>query len=171
VAKAFDTIWIDGLFHKLRLLKLPSYILHTISSYLRGRAFEGSFRTATLSLRGMRTGVAQGGINFSPVLYSLYVNDMTSPSNHVELAHYTAIIATSRKPTLLFSYLESYLNDLQRWLSEWRIAINVSKSTAIIFARAERRFIKHRPVTLFGESIQWVDTTRYPGVNLDSRLT
>jgi len=30
----------------------------------------------------------------------------------------TAIIATSHKPTLLVSYLGSYLNDLQRWLSE-----------------------------------------------------
>jgi hypothetical protein len=84
----------------------------------------------------------------------------------VELALYaddTAIIATSRKPTLLVSYLESYLNDLQRWLSEWRIAINVSKSTAIIFARAVRRFILPRPVTLFGEAIEWLDRIRYLG--------
>jgi hypothetical protein len=111
----------------------------------------------------------------SPVLFSLYVNDMLPlPSHHVELAlnaDDTAIIATSRKPTLLFSYLESYLNDLQRWLSEWRIAINVCKSTAIIFARAGRRFIQPRPVTLFREPIEWVETTRYLGVTLDTRLT
>ena len=59
---------------------------------------------------------------------------MPSPSHHIELALYaddTAIIAMSRKPTLLVSYLESYLNDLQQWLSKWRITINVSKSTAI----------------------------------------
>jgi hypothetical protein len=59
---------------------------------------------------------------------------MLSPSHHVELTLYTddtAITATSRKPTLPVSYLESYLNDLRQWLSEWRIAINVSKSTAI----------------------------------------
>jgi hypothetical protein len=121
----------------------------------------------------MRAGVAHGGL-ISPVLFSLYVNDMPSPSHHVELALYaddTAVIATSRKPTLLVSYLESYLNDLQRWLSEWRIAINVSKSSAIIFARAGRRFIRPRPVTLFGESIEWVVTTRYLGVTLDKRLT
>jgi hypothetical protein len=46
----------------------------------------------------------------SPVLFSLYVNDMPSPSHHVELALYaddTAVIATSRKLTLLVSYLES----------------------------------------------------------------
>ena len=92
----------------------------------------------------MRAGVAQDGLIF-PILFSLYVNDMPSPSHHVDLALYaddTAIIATSRKPTLLVSYLDSYLNDLQRWLSEWRMAINVSKSTAIIFARAGRRFIQ-----------------------------
>jgi hypothetical protein len=173
VAKAFDTVWIDGLLYKLTLLNLPSYIVHTISSYLRNRTFEASFQTATSSRRGMRAGVAQGGL-ISPVLFSLYVNDMPSPSHHVELALYaddTAVIATSRKPTLLVSYLEAYLSDLQRWLSEWRIAINVSKSTAIIFARAGRRFIQPRPVRLFGEPIEWVDRTRYLGVTLDTRLT
>jgi hypothetical protein len=57
----------------------------------------------------MRAGVAQGGL-ISPVLFSLYVNDMPSASYHVELALYaddTTIMATSRKPTLLVSYLES----------------------------------------------------------------
>jgi len=86
----------------------------------------------------MQAGVAQEGL-ISPVLYSLYVNNMPQPSHHVKLALYaddTAIIATSRKPELLFSYLESYLNDLQLWLNERRIAIYVSKSTAIIFACA-----------------------------------
>jgi hypothetical protein len=83
----------------------------------------------------------------------------------------TAVIATSHKPTLLFSYLDSYLSDLQRWLSEWRIAINVPKSSAIIFARANTHFIQPRPVTLFGKPIKWVDTNRYLGVTLDKRLT
>jgi len=157
VAKAFDTIWIDCQLYKLTLLNFPSYIVHTISSYLRNRTFEASFQTATSSPRGLRVVVAQGRL-ISPVLFSLYVNDMPPPSHHVELALYpddTAIIATSRKPMLFVSYLESYLNDLQPWLSEWRIAINVSKSTAIIFARVGRRFIQPRSVTIFGEPIEW----------------
>jgi len=107
------------------------------------------------------------------VLFSLYVSDMPSPSHHVELALYaddTAIIATSRKPTLLVRYLESYLNDLQRWLSEWRFAINVSKSTAIIFARAGRRFIQPGPVTLRGTNRMGRQNS-LSGVTLDTRLT
>ena len=97
---------------------------------------------------------------------------MTIPSRHVELALHsddTAIIATSRKPELLVSYLESYLSDLERWLKEWRIAINVSKSTAMLFTR--RRIQKSRPVQLFGEPIAWVDAARYLGVILDTQLT
>jgi hypothetical protein len=175
VAKALDTIWIDGLLYKLTLLiNFPSYIVHTVSSYLLDRTFEASFQTVTSSRRVMRAEVAQDGL-MSLVLFSLYANDMPSPSpsQHVELALYaddTAIIATSRKPTLLVSYLESYLNDLQRWLTERRNAINVSESTAIIFARAGRRLIQPRPVTLFGEPVECVDTTRYLGVTLDTRL-
>jgi hypothetical protein len=169
MAKTFETVWIDGLIYKLTLLNFPSYIVHTISSYLRGRTFEAFFQTATSSGRGMRAGVAQGGL-ISPVLFSLYVNDMPSPSHHVELALYAddmEVIPTSRKPTLLVSLLESYLYDFQRWLSKWRITINVSKSSAIIFVLAGRRFIQYRPVTLFGEPIQLVETTRYLGVTLD----
>jgi hypothetical protein len=161
VATAFDSVWIDGLLYKLTLLNFPSYIVHKIS-YLQGRTFEASYQTATSSRRPIRAGVAQGDL---PCPFQS-VNDMPSPSHHVELAldaGDTATIATSSKLTLLVSYLDSYLSDLQRWLSEWRIAINVSKSTAIIFARAGRRFIQPRPVTLFGEPIQWDDTTRYLG--------
>jgi hypothetical protein len=105
VAKAFDTVWIDGFLYKLTLLNVPSYIVHTISSYLRGRTFEASFHTASSSRPCKRVRVAQGGL-ISPVPFSLYVNDMPSPSHHVELALYaddTAIIATSSKPTLLLS--------------------------------------------------------------------
>jgi len=85
VAKAFDTVWIDGLLYKLTLLKFPSYIVNTISSYLKERTFEASFQTATSSRRGMRAAVTQGGL-ISPVLFSLYVNDKPPHWHHVELA-------------------------------------------------------------------------------------
>jgi hypothetical protein len=52
---------------------------------------------------------AQGGF-LSPVLLSLYVKDMPTPSRNFELALYaenTAIIATYHKPVLLITYLHS----------------------------------------------------------------
>jgi len=69
VAKAFDTVWINGLLYKLTLLNFPSYIVHTIPSYFRdGRSKRRSRRPS--SRRGMKAGVAQGGL-ISPVLFSL----------------------------------------------------------------------------------------------------
>jgi hypothetical protein len=53
---------------------------------------------------------------------------------------------------------------------EWRTAINVSKSSAINFARAGRRIIQPRPVTLFGEKIGGDGAPRYFGVTRDTRL-
>jgi hypothetical protein len=173
VAKVFDTVWVDGLLFNLTALNFPSYIVKIISYCLHNRTFEAAFLTATSTRRHMRAGVAQGGL-VSPVLFSLYVNDMPVPSRHVDLALYaddTAIIATSRKSTLLIRYLESYLSDLERWLREWRTAINVSKSNAMLFAKAAWRIPRPRPVHFLGKPIEWVDTARYLGVALHSRLT
>jgi hypothetical protein len=128
VAKAFDTVWVKGLLYKLTVLNVPSYLVKTTSSYLDCRTFQTSFQSATSTCRGMRAGVAQGGL-VSPVLFSLYVKDIPTPSRHVELAHYaddTDLLAMSRNPSLLVGYLEAYFGRLERLLWDWRIAINVS---------------------------------------------
>jgi hypothetical protein len=117
-------------------------------------------------------GVAEGGI-ISPLLFGLYINDMPSPSRHVEFALYaddTSFVAMSRQPVLVVKYLETYLSDLERWLNVWRIDINISKCSAML-VRTGKRVPKPRSVHLFGEPIQWVDTARYLGVTLDKRLT
>jgi hypothetical protein len=70
----------------------------------------------------MRAGVAQGGL-VSPVLFSLYVNDIPTPSRHVELAHYAddaALAAMPRSPSLLVGYLEAYLSRLSTGLEDFR---------------------------------------------------
>jgi retron-type reverse transcriptase len=151
VAKAFDTVWVDVLLYKITILNFPSYFVKTISSYLKGRTFETSFQTATSVSRRMGAGVAQGGI-ISPFLCNLYVNDMPSPSVHVELAlpaDDTAVIATSHQPMLLVKYLDAYLSEQKRVLSERMIAINVLKSSAMHFAKTSWRFPKPRAVQLF----------------------
>jgi hypothetical protein len=108
------------------------------------------------------------------VLFSLYVNDIPTPSRHVELVQYTddtALLATSRSPSLLFGYPEAYLGRLECWLRDWRIAINVTKSTAVRFVKAARRIQKQRPVQFLGEPVQWVETARYLVVTLDTQRT
>lgn len=75
----------------------------------------------------MRDGVSQGEF-VQPELFSLYVNDIPAHSLHVELAQYaddTTFVATCRNPSLLFSYLETYVSRREHWLRDWRTDIVV----------------------------------------------
>jgi hypothetical protein len=121
----------------------------------------------------MRAGVAQGGL-VSLVLFSLYVNDIATSSRHVDLAQYvddTALVATSRSPSLLVGHLEAYLDRLECWLRDWTTAINVSNSIAVLFGKAAWRILKTRAVQFVAEPIQWVEAARYLGATLDTQLT
>jgi len=120
----------------------------------------------------MRPGRAEGGI-ISPALFSLYAKDMRLSSRHFELdlyMHDTAVIAKFCQTALLLKYLETYLSDLERWLSEWRIVMKVSKRSAMLFTKAVRRTPTPRPVQLFTEPIRWVDTARYLRMTIDKQL-
>jgi hypothetical protein len=79
------------------------------------RTSRTSLQTATSTRRVMRAAVAQG-VLVSPVLFSLYVNDIPTPSRHLVLAQYadgTAVIATYRDPSLLVGYLQACLGRLE----------------------------------------------------------
>jgi len=162
---AFDTLWVDDLY-KLMVLNFPSYFVRTNSSYMHGWTFEASFQASTFTCCGMRARVTQRGL-VSSILFCLCV-DIPAQSHHVELVLYaddTAIMATSRKPVLLLSYQKSYLGYPEWWLRGWRIAMNVSKSTLMLFAKAGRHNSKLHPVQLSAEPIHWVDRARFLGVD------
>jgi hypothetical protein len=121
----------------------------------------------------MRAGVAQVGL-VSPVLFSLIVNEIPTPSSHVKIAQYaddTALVATSRNPSLIVGYLDACFGRLERWLRDCRIAINISRSTAVFFVKAANRIQKPRAVQFLGEPIQCEESARYLGVTLDTQLT
>lgn len=98
-AKAFDTVWVDDRVYKLTSFNFASYLVKSMSYYLRARSFETLFYAATFCDREMRGGMVQGGL-ISIFLFSLYVNDM--PTSSKPLVLYTddmAIIATSASST------------------------------------------------------------------------
>jgi hypothetical protein len=53
LAKAFDTVWVKGLLYKLTILNFPTYFIKIISSYLGGRRFLTTIKTATSTSRVM----------------------------------------------------------------------------------------------------------------------
>jgi hypothetical protein len=92
----------------------------------------------------------------------------------MDLAEYaddTAVLSMSSSSSILVGYIEACLDRLEHWLWDWRIAINVQKSTVMHFARTARCIHWLKPVQFLGGPVQWVETARYLGVTLDTRLT
>jgi hypothetical protein len=119
-----------------------------ISSCLHCRTFQTLFQSATSTRCSMWVCLTRVGL-VSPMLFSPCVNEMPKRIRHVEPVLYaddTAAIAASRKISFLVSYLEIYLGGLENWLRIWRVAINVSESTVVLFASTARRIQQPRPV-------------------------
>jgi hypothetical protein len=151
------TVRVEGLLYKLTVLNFQSYLVTTISSYLHLPRHAGSCRP--------------GWNCFSCAVQSV-CKRRADAARHVELAlnaEDTALVATSRSLSLIVNYLEAFLCRLEHWLRDWKISINVSKSTAMLFTT--RCIQRPRTIQFLGESTAWVETARYLGVTLDNRLT
>ncbi|GBM60591.1 putative RNA-directed DNA polymerase from transposon BS, partial [Araneus ventricosus] len=73
-------VWIQGLIHKLIRYKIPPHLLQLLKSYLEERKFAVKIGNSISEAKIMRAGIPQGG-KISPLLYSLYVNDI--PKTHI----------------------------------------------------------------------------------------
>jgi hypothetical protein len=69
VAKAFATVWVDGLAYKLMALNFSSYLVKTIQFYLRSQTFEASFQAATSSLGQLLSSVSQSCGLIQPAIW------------------------------------------------------------------------------------------------------
>lgn len=73
--KAFDTVWLDGLLYKLMKMNFPKHLLYIIHDMLHEKIFQTKLNNEMSSTRKIIDGLQQGTIN-SPILFSLYANDV-----------------------------------------------------------------------------------------------
>jgi len=93
-----------------------------------------------------------------------------SPRTNIAIfADDTTIYSESRNLEATTHNLQNYLNILSRWSKSWKIQINASKSSAVIYSL--RRYSTPPPLKFDSESIPWQSSVKYLGVKLDKRLT
>uniref|UniRef100_A0A1X7TXX3 Reverse transcriptase domain-containing protein n=1 Tax=Amphimedon queenslandica TaxID=400682 RepID=A0A1X7TXX3_AMPQE len=75
VKKAFDTVWHDGLFFKLMQAGISPSIWKTLFYWYSHLVSAVSWDSITSQYFPVKQGICQGAV-LSPILYSLYVNDL-----------------------------------------------------------------------------------------------
>ena len=73
--KAFDKTWHNGLKYKLLKYKFPDNITRILSSFLNNRQMQIFYNGLHSDPFTLQAGTPQGSV-LSPLLYSLYVNDL-----------------------------------------------------------------------------------------------
>jgi len=143
-AKAFDTVWRDGLWYKLN----KSGVYNTSKLYkiivkmyegIKSCVFAGNVKSDFFA---SNAGVRQGE-NLSPMLFSLYINDLEKyliskgntyldfrdemSNNYMKL-----MVLLYADDTILLSNsaagLQKALNDLSKYCKEWKLKVNGSKT-------------------------------------------
>jgi hypothetical protein len=176
IERAFDKVWIHGLVAKLIQLNFSPHLIHLLYNYLHHRSFYVSIRNSSSEIHPISAGVPQGSL-LGPTLFNLFINDFpqinTDPNLAITLyADDAAINVRSGDVSLAVRKLNAALALLEPWLLNWRIQINIHKSSVTIFSK-RRNHLRGplSPVTLFNQYIPWINNPKYLGVTLDSKMT
>jgi hypothetical protein len=133
VAKAFDTVWHDGLVYKLHTEGLPLAIVKLINSFFENRVFHVKLGHALSTEREIEAGVLQGSV-LSPTLYAIFTA-VIPKLDGTKIALYaddTAILTRSGSPEVATQRVQSAVESLEIWFRLWRIDVNPEKSRAIL---------------------------------------
>ena len=175
--QAFDAVWRNGLWHKLLATKINGKCLAVIKSiYNNVRSKVTTHEGATIFFPCL-TGVRQGE-NLSPLLFSLYLNDLnhylmsnnaggsTCEFNSEDIYIYLKImVLLYADDTVLFSNTEGEmqhaLDVYQTYCNTWHLTVNVDKTKIVIFSSGK---LKQYNFLLNGLNIEVTNEYKYLGI-------
>lgn len=171
--KAFDTIQHDILLIKLQMYGIRGVAFTLIKNYLQNRMQYVYINNNSSNTLKIKYGVPQGSI-LGPLLFLLYVNDITNILGSPDLVMYAddtnAFFASASKPALE-SMANKYLDNLSVWLQKNKLQLNVKKTNYIIFAPINR--CEDTKVTIYFENkiIEEVTEQKFLGVWFNRELS
>lgn len=190
--KAFDTVWLDGLFYKLLKKEFPKHLVKMIWNMLHNKKFfvtHGQQRSSKLF--EIKNGLQQGTVN-SPVLFSIFISDLlqmyelniNNLKSAIAFADDLLIYIRGNKVSKIQIALQEIFNKIQDYFHTWKLKLNVNKCETILFrpyisqisdanydVRKYSGKFHIRDAKNPETKIPHKNTVRYLGIHLDFKLS
>jgi len=174
ISKAFDKVWHNGLIYKLIKLNVPSYIIKYLVDFLKDRKFRVSVGESLSDPCSIFCSVPQGSV-LGPLLFLIYINDIPlTDSKHIS---YSSLFADDLATIFIYNKLNKvenkvkcYLDSLVSWLFKWRLKMNASKCSYIIFSKAGSRNKDRMNLNFSNGLIPYDSNPKFLGVIFDEFL-
>ena len=128
--KAFDSVWINGMMHKLKEKGVVGKLLAILHAFLKNIAYIQIDKDDTSEFK-IETGLPQGSV-LSPVLFVLYIDDFLKDwKSHFKFADDSSVLIETETTRNLNAQLNNAWRDIENWCSKWRMAVNYSKTADV----------------------------------------
>ena len=171
-ARAFDSVSLPKLVHKLKWAGINGSLLSCIESLLFNRRQQVKVGNSLSNLETVISGVPQGSV-LGPILFIFYINDITNINDQ------------SCTPKLYADDLKAYnsgindsdgtkfkksLNDIANWAETWQLPISSEKSKYLLISNKKRNPEPVLHFQLHGSDLPQTSEVIDLGVNFNSKL-
>ena len=169
-SKAFDKVP-----HERLLLKLDHYgirgdILDWINQFLTNRTQQVVLEGEKSSHADVTSGVPQGTV-LGPLLFLLYINDLPSKaSSTTRLFADDCLMYRQINNSDDARQLQADLDAMEEWERTWLMSFNPDKCEVLRITN-KRLHIINTTYTIHGQPLSIVDSAKYLGVTISSKLT
>lgn len=129
---AFDTIWHDGVIHKMCQLNFPIYLIKIVQNMLGSRKFAVGLNGHITEWFNMGAGIPQGSVT-GPLIFIIYVYDVPI-HNFIKITQFaddTTLHVVHDDPARAQNSLNRYMGKLHKYFTSWRLSLNEKKTELI----------------------------------------
>ena len=169
-SRAYDRVWKNALYTKLRDLEIPICAIKWVRSFLSDRRARVKWHKPLSRERIFREGLPQGSI-LAPLLWLCYVKDAPEVDCNL-FADDTSLCATTTSIKQCGLHLQPALIVVESWCRRWKVELSAGKSQLTTFTLDPKESGgKSIPnLKIGGEQLQYGKHPTFLGVTLDGQL-
>jgi ribonucleases P/MRP protein subunit RPP40 len=169
-AKAFDSVSVPKLIHKLSHIGICNPLLSCIKSFLTDRSQRVLVGRSVSNYTPVISGVPQGSV-LGPILFILYVNDIPNASANTDTSKLYADDVKRYALSCNFNQFQIGLTKLDAWCLNWQLSVAPAKCSVFKLNRYSSRQENNAVYHIGNQILSNITEIDDLGITIDKQLS